>query len=124
KVSTKGYFDAPGGESIVPSGDVTLTIGTQSITIPAASLTVSSGVISLPKGAHPDLAKFILDTNKELFTILTNALPGTGVPPVGAPVTSHDLLIRIEIPTAGDLVTFETTVEILRSSTTSKVWKR
>lgn len=124
KVSVKGYFDAPGGASLVPAGDLTLTVGAKSITVPAVNLMVSGGIISLPKGAHPDLAKFILDTNKELFTIQTNALAGTGVPLVGNPAMSHDLLVRIEIPTAGDSIVFGTTVEILRSSPTSKVWKR
>ena len=62
------------------------------------------GVISLNKGAHPDLAKFVLDTNKKQFAILTNALFGTGVPPAGDTATSHNLLIRIEVPTAGDTV--------------------
>lgn len=124
KVSVKGYFDAPGGADVTPAGDVTLTIGTQTIAIPEGSFTDVGGVISLPNGAHPDLAKFALDTNKEMFTILTNALPGTGVPPAGNPATAHDLLVRIEIPTAGDPVVFETTVEILRSSPTSKKWNR
>ncbi|MCK6471603.1 MAG: Ig-like domain-containing protein, partial [Planctomycetes bacterium] len=114
KVSAKGYVEAPGGASLTPAGNVELEIGAQTITIPATSLTVSGGVISLTKGAHPDLAKFVLDTNKKQFTILTNALAGTGVPPAGVALTSFDLLVRIEIPTAGDPIVLETTVEILR----------
>lgn len=123
-VSAKGYVEAPGGASLAPAGDVTLTIGAQTITIPAASLPVSGGVIALNKGAHPDLAMFVLDTDKKQFAILTGALSGTCVPPAGNPATSYDLLIRIKVPTADDTIVFETTVEILRSSPASKKWKR
>lgn len=124
KVSVKGYVEAPGGASLAPAGDVTLEIGAQSITIPATSLTVSGGVIALNKDAHPDLAKFVLDTNKKQFAIQTNALSGTGVPAAGVAVTSHNLLLRVTVPTADDTIVLETSVEILRSSPTSKKWKR
>lgn len=63
-------------------------------------------------------------TRSGVQQILAADLIAAGVPPVGAPTTSHDLLLRIEIPTARDPVTFETTVEILRTKTRSKKWKR
>lgn len=123
-VSAKGYFETPGNADLAPIGNITLTIGAQVITIPSTNLNVADSVITLPTGAHPDLEKFIFYTNKRSFAILSNALVATGVPLAGDLATSHELLLRIEFPTVDDLVTFESTVEILRSSFTSKKWKR
>ncbi|MCK6472077.1 MAG: Ig-like domain-containing protein [Planctomycetes bacterium] len=124
KVSVKGVLSAPGSSALVPSGDVGLVIGTESITIPLANLASGGGVLVVAKGAHPALDAFVIDTNKKAFTIATNVLSGTGVPPAGDSVTSHGLLLRIVIPTAGGAVTFESTVEILRKDSNSTKWKR
>lgn len=124
KVSVKGVLTTPGGVALVPTGDVGLVIGTESISIPFLSLTAGGGVFSVAQGAHSTLSAFVIDTNKKAFTIGTNVLSGTGVPPAGDPATSHGLLLRIVIPTAGGAVTFESTVEILRKDSNSTKWKR
>lgn len=124
KVTAKGYLIPPEGVDITPAGDVEIIIGGQALTIPFGDLTVADGAIELPKGAHANLAVFEIDQNKNKFSIAAVDLDAAGVPLVGDLATSHDLLLCIVIPTAGDAVTFESTVEILRSSPTSKTWKR
>lgn len=124
KVAAKGYLAVPGGGAIEPAGDVTLTLGAETIAIPVENLRVAGGAVALGKGAHPDLLAFALDTKKKAFQIATNVLAGTGIPPAGDPATAHDLLVRVAVPTASGALVFESTVEILRPSSTSTKWKR
>ncbi|MCK6472261.1 MAG: hypothetical protein L6R28_10985 [Planctomycetes bacterium] len=124
KVQVKGYLAVPGGGDLVPAGDVLVMIGDRDLDLPPESLGVAKGVLGVAKGAVPALPGFALDTVRRKFKIVTALLDGTSVPPAGEPATAHDLLVRVVIPTAGELLVLETTVEILRKTPDATKWKR
>lgn len=130
KVTLTASVVSGGGGPIEPTGPVTVTIGgALPIAIPFNQLVLSgSGATStytLAKGGAPGLSKFAISNSKKSLSLATDLLAGTAIPVVGDPELAHELTVTIEVEVnGGDTHTFETTVELLRSKTTTGKWKR
>ena len=128
-----GEFAAP----LVPNDDITVTIGGDGgassgvrFTIPLTALKIKGAgkttFYSYSKKLQPvaELLKFQLSNAKRKFVLATTELPDTGIPAAGEAGTAHDLPLVMLIPTTAGPFRMETTVELKRSSSASKNWKR
>lgn len=133
KITVAGVITGADGDPVIPAGatSITITLGSAApVVLPFASL-VKKGVLdaettwtySSKLGAVTGLLKFQLSNAKRTFTISTDALAGTGIPDSTGGALSHDLDIQMEVSTPDGDITFTTTVEILRTSSTTGKWK-
>jgi hypothetical protein len=117
---------------LIATDGITLTIGDvgggsggKVILIPLNAIDQSSGSPVLIGGLVPELSKFAISNSKKTFLLATNAITGTGIPLAGdaAPLL-FEMPLVIDVPTAVGTFHFSTTVELLRTSATSKSWAR
>lgn len=117
---------------LIATDGITLTIGDvgggsggKVILIPLNAIDQSSGSPVLIGGLVPELSKFAISNSKKTFLLATNVITGTGIPLAGdaAPLI-FEMPLVIDVPTAVGTFHFSTTVEILRTSATSKSWAR
>lgn len=130
KVTLTAAMVSGGGGPVEPTGPVTVTIGGATpIAIPFNQLVQSgSGTTStytLASGGAPGLLKFAISNAKKTLTLATDLLSSTDIPVVNDPELEHELTITVEVEVnGGDTRTFETTVELMRSKTSTGKWKR
>lgn len=134
KVTAAGVITGAEGDPVIPDNatSITLTVGNAApIVIPFASL-VKKGVIdaetswtysSKLSGPVTGLLKFQISNSKRSFSFATDALAGTGIPDSTGGSLTHDLDIQLEVSTPDGDITFTTTIEILRTSSTTGKWK-
>jgi VCBS repeat-containing protein len=122
-VTVSGVIVAEGGGAVVPNGDITVKLGDAELVIPFAAMT--GGTKWSYKGAAPGITKFVLDNGKRTFSLTAAVVAGTGIPVAGpGAATVHPLDIGLDVPTGAGPMSFQSTVEILRTSATATSWKR
>ncbi|MBE7464726.1 MAG: tandem-95 repeat protein [Planctomycetes bacterium] len=126
-------FLTPGGGAATSlnlgGNGIDLTIDGDSFNIPPSALNISgagtTAVFSLNTKAitkPPEAAKFQISNSKKTFALTTTAL-ATGVPTAGG-ATAYDVPVMVEIEIAsGDVVSFDATVTIVRTTNTATSWK-
>jgi hypothetical protein len=121
-VATRGAATGEGGVAVVPNGDIEVFVGTDEFTIPLAQLTASGTDYSYTGAKGAGVVRFGL--RNSLRSFLLAAAGDLGLPGLGNGILAQDLPIMIRVPTADGLVTFESLVELKRSSDASPKWKR
>jgi uncharacterized repeat protein (TIGR01451 family) len=122
-VTIKGVVTAEDGGSITPNDAITIRVGNDTITLPMAALSNKSGVWQYA-GSVAKLSKFTLSNKARSFT-LGVVSSSIGLPATGSGTgMKYSLPLQIQVPTADGLMTFESIIELKRTSETATHWKR
>ncbi|MCK6473111.1 MAG: hypothetical protein L6R28_15310 [Planctomycetes bacterium] len=118
-----------GDLDLTPAGNIDIDIGSSgTITLTPADYTIKDdgplSIITMNKGAVPELAKFQINNAKHTFSITTNNI-GAGLDAAGAGATANIIAVTLVWDTAsGNTITFEQQLELKRTDIDSGKWKR
>jgi hypothetical protein len=123
-VTIKGVVTAETGGGVNPNGDITIHIGNETMTLPVAMLSNNAGVWQYSGSGVAGLKTFVLSNKVRAFILgVTSSDLGLPAAGSGAPM-KYDLPLQIQVPTADGLMTFESIIELKRTSESSTHWKR
>lgn len=127
-VKLSGVVSA-GDLDLTPTGNIDINLGASgTITLTPADYTIKDAgpqnIITMNKGAVPELAKFQLNNAKHTFSVTTNNID-TGLDAAGTGATANTIAVTLAWDTAsGNTITFGQQLELKRTEIDSGKWKR
>jgi len=123
-IKVKGVIEVEGGFPVVPTGDITVKTGTATMVVPFAEIVLGNNKWRF-RGTAPGVSRLSMDNKKHTFYMKVSREEGIGIPPVGPgqPI-SHLIQVQFQIPTADGVITFDSTLQILRRNSNNRTWNR